>query len=169
MGKYYTWKTCLQTLQDTLAALDNMNGMPSYRTPTQSPYHLSPSNKRYSRTLQNDMSSTLNSSSYSRPDSPSDSEYPRSYQRNGSARNVISPPLESGRSNFGPSTPASGSSYPTKTPRTPYDYSKPPQTIANSPHHMKPTHRQSPSLDKGIMGQDNVRQVSLIQKKPIPS
>lgn len=151
-----------------MAALDNMNGMPPYRTPTQSPYHLSPSNKRYSRTLQNDMSSTLNSSSYSRPDSPSDSEYPRSYQRNGSARNVISPPLESGRSNFGPSTPASGSSYPTKTPRTPYDYSKPPQTMANSPHHMKPTHRQSPSLDKGIMGQDNVRQVSLIQKKTHP-
>ncbi|CAZ81496.1 unnamed protein product [Tuber melanosporum] len=140
--------------RDTLAALDNMNGMPPYRTPTQSPYHPSPSqsNKRYSRALQNDISSTLNSSSYSRPDSPSDSEYPRSYPRNGSARNVISPPLESGRSNFGPPTPASGSSsHPTKTPRTPHDYSKPPQAVANSPHHMKPTHRQSPSLDKGIM------------------
>ncbi|PWW78155.1 Pkinase-domain-containing protein [Tuber magnatum] len=145
--------------RDILAALDNMNGMPPYRTPTQSPYHPSPSqsNKRYSRSLPDGISSTLNSNSYNRPDSPSDSEYPRSYQRNGGACNVISPPPESGRSNPGPPTPASGFSHPTKTPRTPYDYGKPP-AVAGSPHHTKPTHRQSPSLDKGIMALTLIQQ-----------
>lgn len=143
-----------------------MSGISPYRTPTQSQYHLTPpqNNKRYSRNLQNDIvSSTLNNNSFSRPSSPSDSEY-RTYPRSNSTRTVTSPPLDSTRGHFTPPTSASGNSYSSKTPRTPYGDYKPSPPIGGPGHHNRPGHKSSPSLDHGIMSLDIVRQVSSIAR-----
>lgn len=143
-----------------MAALESVGSLPNYRaTPTQSQYNLTPpgNTKRYSRTLTSEInSSTLTGASYNRPDSPSENEYSRSYNRPPNTRNLTSP-LDSSRSNnFHPITPGSGP-YPSRTPRTPHpDY----KGAIGSPQISRSYHRSSPSLDHGIMSLETVRQVS---------
>lgn len=144
-----------------MAALDSVGSLPGYRaTPTQSQYNLTPpgNSKRHSRTLHSDTnSSTLTGASYNRPDSPSDNEYSRSYNRAPNHRTLMSPSLDSVRpNNFHPQTPGSAP-YPSRTPRTPHtDY----KGVVGSPQISRSYHRSSPSLDHGIMSLDSVRQVS---------
>ncbi|KAA8911148.1 kinase-like domain-containing protein [Sphaerosporella brunnea] len=128
--------------RDTLAALENVGPIPSYRAHTN--HHTPPQNKRYSRTFVDPGTSVLSSSVYTETASENDS------QRSGGAR-IISPPPDSSRS-YGPPTSTSTSS---KTPRTPKTWNGSNGQVG-SPN---ATRRQNPaqSHERSIMEFDSVK------------
>ncbi|KAL7271838.1 ATP binding [Rhizina undulata] len=146
--------------RDTLAALDGV-GSASYRSAAQSQHHLTPQqNKRHSNSklYSNELGgNTLISNSYGRPESPTETEYSRSYQRTPNSKNVTSPPLDSSRPNGyfnNPPNAAAPTPPHARTPRTPYTDYKAPNPLTGSPIYGKIYHKPSVS----IMNLDNVRQ-----------
>lgn len=141
------------SLEDTLAALDNVGPLPSYRTPVS---HLTlPQSKRYSGQFYGDRSTSLLSGNAFRPGSPTENDYRSSQQR---APRIISPPLENARSNlYSPPTGGSGAS---RTPRTPREWklSGPP---SGSPNNTR-SQRMNPGTSyEDIMKLENVRNVRI--------
>lgn len=121
--------------RDTLAALDNVGPVPSYRT------HISPpQNKRYSRQFADLGASALSSTVYT--ESPTENDY-TSARRSGAPK-ITSPP---------PDGPRSGNSYGSKTPRTPQAW-KGSNPQSGSPNN---TRRHDQGQGKSIMEFDSVR------------
>jgi mitogen-activated protein kinase kinase kinase len=135
--------------QDTLAALDNVGPVPSYRMQTN---HITPpQNKRYSRSFADLGASVLSSSVYT--ETPTENEY-STQQRPGGPR-IISPPPDTSRSNaYGPPTGNSASS---KTPRTPKAWNGSNSQVG-SPNATR-RHNPSQSHERSIMEFDSVKKV----------
>ncbi|KAI5790117.1 hypothetical protein EDC01DRAFT_630823 [Geopyxis carbonaria] len=128
--------------RDTLAALDNVGPMPTYRTTTsQQLNHLTPprGGKRQSGNYSG--ASVLSSNVYSSVESPVDNDQ----SLRGNTPRIISPQLGGARSEAA------------KTPRTPRDVWKNSSSQANSPNSGRARHNPSTSFE-GVMGMDAVRQ-----------
>ncbi|KAI5791323.1 kinase-like domain-containing protein [Pyronema domesticum] len=134
--------------RDTLAALDNVGPVPSYRTQA---HPQPPQNKRHSRQFADLGAPILDNSAYTRPDSP-DNEFTTA--RSGAPR-IISPPPDSSRSNqSGYTLPTNGSNA-SKTPRTPGGWKG--ASNSGSPNATRTRHNQSNNYEKSIMDVDSVR------------
>jgi len=125
--------------QDTLAALDGVGPPPSYRTSSiQSSNLTPPHNKRYSRQYSDLSTSALPSSVY---DGIAENDYQPTSQRN--TPRIISPQLDSSRSNASSFNPPTSSSSASKTPRTPRDWKS--STQSGSPNNSRVRHNASHS------------------------